>query len=67
MMIMVMVMMVRGGTDDDIHDVQVGNFEEWSKRTGQHVINRQAEGIQKNWKVNLCEFTGFWTNNLFGM
>ena len=52
MMIMVMLMMVRGGADDDIHDVQVGNFEEWSKRTGQHVINRQAQGIQKNWKVN---------------
>ena len=52
MMVMLMVLMVRAGTDDDIHDVQVGNFEEWSKRTGQHVINRQAEGIQKNWKVN---------------
>ena len=52
MMVMLMVLMVRAGTDDDIHDVQVGNFEEWSKRTGQHVINRQAQGIQKNWKVN---------------
>ena len=30
---------------------QVGKFEEWSKRTGQDVLSKQAAGIQNKWKV----------------
>merc|ERR1719500_1455720 len=33
-------------------EIQVGKFEEWSKRTGQDVLNQQAAGIQKNWKAH---------------
>ena len=39
------------GSVDVDWNLSGGKFEEWSKRTGQHVINRQAAGIQKNWKV----------------
>ena len=35
---------------------QVGKFEEWSKRTGQDVLSKQAAGIQKNWKVEFQEY-----------
>merc|ERR1719220_1637163 len=33
-------------------EIQVGKFEEWSKRTGQHVLSKQAAGIQNKWKAH---------------